>query len=129
LKVDCDSRRSARPWRCEYRTAGLLAIELDDQLLLNRQRDVGTARPLHHPSGTAALVDRQPVDFAGSGLRLERRLNREDVLALRGQLDLVTGLHLEARHVNLAAIDLDVAVTNDLPRLLAGGRKAHPVYH
>src|SRR5690606_17075611 len=55
----------------------LLGVELHDELLLDRQRYVRSARPLQHPTRARSLVDRQPAHRRRPTLRFERRLDRQ----------------------------------------------------
>src|SRR5690606_14943177 len=107
----------------------LLRVELDDQLLLDGQRDVRPPRPLEQPPRPRRLVHCQPRNRLRPALRLQRRLHGEQIL--RGRLDpnLVARPRLVARDVDDPAVHLHVPVPDELPRLLPARRKAHPVHH
>src|SRR5207302_1075628 len=58
---------------------------------------------------------------------ITRRQNSRVVAAGFAHLHQVACFHLKRRYIDLAAVDLDMAVTHDLPGLRAAGTEAHPV--
>ena len=60
------------------------------------------------------------------GRELEGLPHVDEGLRLVGDLDRLTGPDLGARHVDAAAVDLHVAVADQLARLALGEREAHP---
>src|SRR5258708_613124 len=105
----------------------LAAVQLDDQLLLDRQLDVLARRQANDVAGDVLGVQVEPVRHAAAARRLDARAD-EGVLAA-GLLDRhdPAGLDLVGRDGDLASVDEHVAVANELPRLGAGGGEAEAV--
>src|SRR5512139_2316356 len=84
-----------------WQKRGLLRIEFDDQLLLDRLLDVRPARyGLHRAAEVPALQlkpGRDPLPHDG----VQRLVHRRDLAALLAQLDDVAGLYEERWDVHL----------------------------
>src|SRR4051795_12026308 len=103
-----ERRRYAAPGWC------LLAVELDDELLLDRRVDDLPGREGVHEDSHPVGDDLDPGrdgTLPGLGARDDERRHLERALA---HLDDVAVAHPERRDVALAAIDLDVAVPHQL---------------
>src|SRR3954469_5342316 len=106
----------------------LLGVELHDQLLLDRGVDHLTGRDVVHQHAQLAADDLQPRRHRpGAGLGLGE-LERDHLDGLGGHLDDVVGGHPVRRDVDLAAVDLDVAVPHELAGHVAGLGEAGPVH-
>src|SRR5258708_11057851 len=105
----------------------LALVQLDDQLLLDRQFDVLARRQANDVAGDVLGVQVEPVRHAAAARRLDARAD-EGVLAA-GLLDRhdLAGLDLVGRDGDLASVDQHVAVADELPRLGAGGGAAEAV--
>src|SRR5205085_1504556 len=75
------------------------------------------------------LVDRDPRERRAARRLVHRRLHRDHLARLHAHTKLLAGTHLIARHVDRLAVDLDVAVPDELARGLATGGEAHAVNH
>src|SRR5215203_2746739 len=105
--------------------AELLGVELDDQRFLNRRVDLGALRPLEDLAGQPFVVGLQPRSDGGG----EVGCVAHDLLGARPVLerDDVVRLDLVAGDVDAAAVDREVAVTNELAGLRARGGEPEPV--
>src|SRR6185295_16532750 len=98
----------------------LLRVELDDQLLLDGHGDVVAAWGGLHRALEAALVEVEPGRDAAPVDRLQRLVDADDLAALLLDRHHVAHLHLEAGDVDLAVVDAEVAVPDQLAGLGAG---------
>src|SRR5215203_376981 len=105
--------------------AELLGVELDDQRFLDRRVDLGALRPLEDLAGQPFVVGLQPRGDGGG----EVGCVAHDLLGARPVLerDDVVRLDLVAGDVDAAAVDREVAVTNELAGLRARGGEPEPV--
>src|SRR5829696_5641190 len=105
--------------------AELLGVELDDQRFLDRRVDLGALRPLEDLAGQPFVVGLQPRSDGGG----EVGCVAHDLLGARPVLerDDVVRLDLVAGDVDAAAVDREVAVTNELAGLRARGGEPEPV--
>src|SRR4051794_28334117 len=97
----------------------LLRVELDDQLLLDGHGEVLAVRDRLHCALEALLVQLQPLRDAATVHRLQRLLDAEDLAALLRDLDQAARLDRERGDVDPLAVDGEVTVANQLPRLVA----------
>src|SRR5947199_4621797 len=116
---------SIRELRVAKAIPSLLRIELDDERFLDRRVDLRPLRPLEDLSGQAVVVGLQPRRDG----RREIRCVADDLLRSRGRGDgdHVVRLHLVARDVHPAAVDVEVPVADELAGLRARRREAEPV--
>src|SRR5262245_19325043 len=91
----------------------LTRVELDDQLLLDRQRDRLAHRLAAHLAGERALVELEPLRHAAAIDALERRHDAGLLPALLADRHRVAGLHEEARDRHRLAVHLHVAVADE----------------
>src|ERR1044071_2081563 len=105
----------------------LLRVELDDELLANRQRHVLTRRQLVDRAPEVLLVERDPLRDTTAIDRGERLVDAHDLL--RGLFDLhdIARTHEVAGDVDLLAVDGEVTVTDELTRFRVVAREAHAV--
>src|SRR5438552_1138698 len=104
-----------------------LAVELDDELLGDRDLDVVAQRQASDDALLLVRIELQPLGYlptAGVDVIVDSRLQ----FRRRPQLDRVSHLHEERRHRHLAAVHLEVAVRHHLPPLAARGREPEPVH-
>ena len=105
----------------------LLRVQLDDELLLHRRRDLATLGEPQDLARQVVVIGLQPgrhrrreVGRRPNGLgRLARSLDRDDVV----------GPHLIRRDVDLLAVHAEVGVADELPRLTARSPETQPVDH
>src|SRR5579871_4673142 len=129
LRSDCEHQAAVSPGSCGVDGCRrcLLAVKLDDELLVDGQIDVFALWQREDLAREIVAVDVQPLHgtlAAGEVLRLFEDGNGFGTLA---QLDLVAYLALEGRDVDLAAIHLDVAVTDELTGLAAREGEAEAI--
>src|SRR5207249_1497817 len=104
-----------------------LAVELDDELLGDRDLDVVAQRQASDDALLLVRIELQPLGYlptAGVDVIVDSRLQ----FRRRPQLHRVPYLHEERRHRHLAAVHLEVAVRHHLPPLAARGREPEPVH-
>src|SRR6476659_6622055 len=92
-------------------------IEFDDQmrLHLHRKRHVGQSGDAGELRRHLGVIDFEEVGHVALG-KLDRFQNRGELPGGFLDLDHIADLHLEARDVDAAAVHLDVAVVDELPR-------------
>src|SRR5215216_6166706 len=103
----------------------LPAVELDDELLFDGRVDLIAPRRMQEPAREVVVVGLQPGrngDHVLYGV-----LDGLQVPALLLDRDDVARLEYGRRDVVLAAVELEVPVYDELPRLRAAGGEAHPV--
>src|SRR5206468_1667379 len=61
---------------------GSLAVQLDHQLFLRRDRNARPLRTLEHPAAERLLVDREPSESGTAGRQLHRRLDSRHLARL-----------------------------------------------
>src|SRR5262245_55344998 len=107
----------------------LLRVELDDELLADRQRHVVACRHRLDHAFEGVLVELDPSRHAAPLDRAERLDDAAHGARLLAHLDRVVGAHQVRRDVDPAAVDLEVAVPHQLARLGVVAGEAHPVDH
>src|SRR5215217_963814 len=103
----------------------LPAVELDDELLFDGRVDLIAPRRMQEPAREVVVVGLQPGrngDHVLYGV-----LDGLQVPALLLDRDDVARLEYGRRDGVLAAVELEVPVHDELPRLRAAGGEAHPV--
>src|SRR5690606_15088802 len=106
----------------------LLRVQLDDELLLDRERDLRARGPLQHAARPRPLIQCEPPHHLGPGLRFQRRLNGQQIPRGLPYPDLVAGLDRVTRDVHYPPVHLDVPVPNELTRLTPARREREPVH-
>src|SRR5207249_7716081 len=104
-----------------------LAVELDDELLGDRDLDVVAQRQASDDALLLVRIELQPLGHlpaAGVDVIVDARLQ----FGRRAQLDRVADLHQKRRHRDLPAVDLEMAVRHHLAPLAARGREAEPMH-
>src|SRR5688500_5031089 len=107
----------------------LLAIQLDDQLLLHGQVDLRPGRQRLDPAGHRGGVEREPLGDPAALHFFHRVYDRRRLGAGAAHGHRVASLELVRRDVHLAAVHHEVAMAHELARLRAGGGEAEPVDH
>src|SRR5207244_1149198 len=103
----------------------LLGVELDDELLLHGRVDLRPLGLLQNFSGQSVVVGLEPRRHRGHEIRrVADRLLRGRV---RRDGDDLVGLDLVARAVHAAAVDLEMAVADELARRRPRRGEAEPV--
>ncbi len=105
----------------------LLAVEFDDQLLVDGQIDVFTLRQGDDLAGESVSVDIEPLNLVLAGGKILGLFELGQRLRAFADRDLVADLDLKRRDVDLAAVDLKVTVTDDLTSLAAAHCKAEAI--
>src|SRR4051795_10721494 len=124
LNVGSGTRRAGL--RCRGSgEAGLLGIELDDELLLHRRGDLRALGPAQHLGGELVVVGLQPCRDLSDELGRVADHGLGIAAGLEG--DHVVLAHLVGRDVHPAPVDGPVAVADELARLTArrGESEAH----
>src|SRR5262245_4958533 len=104
----------------------LLAVELDDELLAHGHVDVLAQRVLAHLHREPFVLGVEPRRWR-AGQHVPVPLDLDHLAGLAPQADDVALADAVAGDVDPAAVDLDVAVVDELAGLGAGGRPAGPV--
>src|SRR5436190_12357285 len=105
----------------------LLAIQLDDELLLHGQVDLLAGRERGDAAGQGAGVERQPLGDAAALDLLDRVLDGGVLRAGTAHRYDVARLERIGRHVHLAPVDAEVPMAYELARLGARGRQPESV--
>src|SRR3954465_3631045 len=115
--------------RCAARSgvSSLLGVQLDDELLLHRRRDLATLGLAQHLGGERVMVGLEPRRHLGRELRRVADELHGAGVGLDG--DDIAVAHLIAGDVHAAAVDRPVAVADELPRLAARRREAEADEH
>src|SRR5207247_1831863 len=110
------------PW-----SRALLRIELNDQFLVDRHGQIGSRRQSLDAARESLGAHLEPLRNASPLRKLERLTDAGDLAAPLAHRDRVPGPHQVRRHIDLPAVDAEVAVPHELPRLGARGREAEPI--
>src|SRR5262249_28275507 len=113
---------------CREQSSNLLRAELDDQLGLNRYRDIVRFRISHHAAlGNPAFDQSEEIGDVAAVLR---QVGLHELQALCPGLDTdpVAGGGQVAGDIYGLPVDGDVPVRNELPGLSAAGAKSEPVH-
>src|SRR3954451_17843170 len=115
--------------RCAARSgvSSLLGVQLDDELLLHRRRDLATLGLAQHLGGERVMLGLEPRRHLGRELRRVADEIHGAGVGLDG--DDIAVAHLIAGDVHAAAVDRPVAVADELPRLAARRREAEADEH
>src|SRR5581483_4347117 len=105
----------------------LLAIQLDDQLLVDRQIDIFTLRQRGYTAFVIIAVTFHPV----RGVVMARKsLSCFQDCQLRTRFadrDFVSHAHWIRRNIHLTSVHVNMAMANQLTRLTTGNSKSHAV--
>src|SRR5262245_44067443 len=107
--------------------AFLLRVQLDDELLADRHREVLAVRVSLHAALEVFLVDLEPLRDPAPLDARQRVDDARDLAARLLDLDHVARAHQVRRDVDLAAVDAEVTVPGELARLGVIGGESHPV--
>src|SRR5215217_705091 len=127
---DTRPRPSRENLRCARRRGrfALLAVKLDDELLVDGAVHVVADGQRHDARAHLGAVGRHdPVRAAAPAGRLPGALDVGVLAARLLDADDVAGLDLERRDIDLAPVDLDVPVVDELARLAPRGGEARAV--
>src|SRR3954454_17547620 len=118
-------RRGGVAREVSRRSARLLGVQLDDELLLDRRGDLAPVRLAEHLGGQPIEVRLEPRGHLGGELG---RVADDRLRSRGGGLDGddVALTNLVARDVDAAAVDRPMAVADHLARLAARRREAEP---
>src|SRR6266542_2947284 len=106
----------------------LLRIQFDDELLVDRRRQIGTHRQRLHASCERLSVDLEPVGNSTALRRLQRLGDASHLPTLLADADHVARLHQVGRDIHLASVDRAVAVAHELSTFRARIGEAHAIY-
>src|ERR671916_1872062 len=119
---------AARPWpRRGSGMSSLLRVQLDDELLLHRHRNLGAVGMSQHLRREAVVVGLEPGGDRGH--EVGRLPDRVGGPRARTHGDHVVGAHLVGRDVDPAPVDRPVAVQDELTRLAPRAGEAEPHEH
>src|SRR2546423_1447400 len=113
--------------RASPRRPSLLAVKLDDELLVDRAVNVVAHGRSHQARAHLALGGGEPVGPAPPARRLPSALDVRVLAARLLDADGVAGLDLERGYVHLAPVHLDVPVVDELSGLTARRGEARAV--
>src|SRR5919112_386697 len=114
---------------CRPRRVSLLGVELDDELLLDRDLDLLTHRELVHEDPHPVRLDVHPAGDQPLAEGLAGHDERRHLQRLLPDVDHVVLRDLERRDVDLLAVDEEVAVVDQLARVAARPGEAGAVDH
>src|SRR5580700_35175 len=95
----------------------LLAIKLNDQLLIHGQLNIFALGQREHARCVIVAIHFQPVRQRAMARELLRKLQNSQLLAVLADGNLLARAHFIRRNVHLATVHGDVAVAHQLPRL------------
>src|SRR5579864_2802906 len=95
----------------------LLAVQLNDQLLIHRQLNIFAFRQVQDSRFVIVAIHFQPAGQRAVAGELLRRLQHCKLLAVLANGNLFPRAHFIRRNVHLPVIDSDVPVTHQLARL------------
>jgi hypothetical protein len=104
----------------------LLAIQLDDQLLVYRQLDIFASRQRNHAAFVILAINLQPNRSRLMASEIPRGFENRNLAAALADLNLFAHGNFVGRNIDLLAIHLHVSVTDQLSRLAAGDTEAQP---
>src|ERR1700722_8973068 len=107
----------------------LLRVELDDELLGERDVDLGALGQLVDQDALTLPNDLQPGRDGAVALRLPRQLEGQRVQRLLLDVDDVVLRHPVARDVDLDTVDGEVTVAAQLASHPTGAGQSGPVYY
>src|SRR5580692_6045669 len=110
-----------------FAAGSLLGVELDDELLVDRQVDVLALRQSNDLAGEIVRLSIDPIDAVLTGGKVLGGGEQHELLGTLADRDLIADLALEARDVDFAAVHLHVAVANELAGLAAGDSEAEAI--
>src|SRR5215831_4427417 len=114
-------------WNTWHSLPCLFAVELDDELLGDRDLDVVAQRQAADHALLLVRIELQPLGHlpaAGVHVIVETRLH----FGRRTQLDRVAHLHQERRYRDLPSVHLEMAVRHHLATFTARGGEAEPMH-
>src|SRR3954451_24981713 len=128
FRVDGSCGRHPGRWPGR-RPVSLLRVVLDDQLLLDRDVDLGPDRQLVDEDPHPRRDGLEPCRNDALAVGLAGDDERRHLQGLLPHVDDVVGGDLEGRDVDLLAVHLEVAVRHELARVTAGAGEPGPVDH
>src|SRR3984893_5727864 len=105
----------------------LFAVQLHNQLLIDRQLNVFALGQTQHARLVIIAVDFQPVGHGAMAGEFLRQLQHGQLAATVADRDLLAGTHLVGGNVDFSSVYSDVAMAHKLSRLAPGLRKAEAV--
>src|SRR5579864_5791979 len=105
----------------------LFAIQLDDQLLVDGQVDLGSRRDRNDATLQIFTINLQPGRTRLMAGELAGGRQNRQLAALFAHCDLVTHVYFIRWDVDLATVDLHVSMAHQLPRLAPRNGKSHAV--
>src|SRR4051812_9584984 len=110
-------------------TCDLLAVQLHNQLLIHRQLNIFPFRQRGYTTFEIVAIDLNPVRRIRVPGEFFCLLQNWQLLARLANRDLFPDCNLVGRNIHLAAIDTDVAMTNQLSRLTSRNSQSHAQYN
>src|SRR5580704_3881236 len=107
----------------------LLAIQLNNQLLIHRQLNIFTLGQRKHSRRIRVAIHFQPVGQRTVAGKFLSQFEHGELLALLANGNLLARTHFIGRNVDLAIVHGHVSVPHQLPRLPPRLRKAQPEHH
>src|SRR5580692_9086668 len=105
-------------------TTGLFTVQLNNQLLVDRQLNLFTLGQRQHLASKIVAINLQPARRILMAGKLLGLLENRQLAAALADGNFVAHIHLVGGNVDLAAIDVDVAVAHQLARLATRNAKA-----
>src|SRR5579864_2556133 len=121
--------RSVPQRRCEQRLYALLAVQLNNQLLVHWQLDIFPLRQTQHARLVIIAINFQPARQRAVTGKLLGQLKYRQLLAVFANGNFLARAHFIGRNVDLAIVDRDVSVTHQLPCLASRLRETQTVHN
>ena len=107
----------------------LLAIKLNNQLLIHRQLNIFALGQREHPSRVIIAIHFQPVGLRAVAGKLLGHFQDDQLLAVLANGNFLARTHFIRRNVDLAIVHRNMSVPHQLPRLAPGLREARSIDH
>src|SRR5579862_3128356 len=103
----------------DQRLTPLLAVQLDNQLLVHRQLDIFALGQVQHLALVIVAIDFQPARHGAVAREFLRQLKHRELLAVFANRDFLAGADFVGRNIHLAVIDSNVSMADQLTSLTA----------
>ena len=107
----------------------LLAVQLDDKLLIHRQLNIFTLGQIQNPAFVIVAIHFEPARHRAMAREFLRQFKHRKLFAVLANRNFLARADLIRRDIHLAAINGDVSVAHQLPCLTPRLRKTQTKNH